>query len=404
MSMVDAAAPPPTSERAQSAPDPGRSERPLRVAIDATPMLGQPTGVGAMTGALINALSHDGEYDGRLAVTGFVVSWRGRGQLDDVLPLGCQSLHVPLPARVCHHLWRRFDRPRLGGRFDVVHGTNYVVPPSGSAVELVTVHDLTAWRFPHMVDKFSAANPVLVDRALARGAHVHCVSKAVAAEVIESLAVSADRVHVISNGVDAAEPGDAERGRSLIAARYVLAIGTIEPRKDYLGLLKAMQQLWLDDDDLKLVIVGANGWGSDEFESAVQRAGAEDRLVRLGYVEAETKAHLLAGAELLAFPSVYEGFGLPVLEAMQAGVPVVSSLVPAIEEVAGGAALLVPPGHPDELAEAMSSVIGDDELRRRLIADGRSRVGRFSWSRTASEFADLYRRLAGEEAALRVGG
>ena len=172
MAMVDAAAPPPSPGRAQSAPDPGRGERPLRVAIDATPMLGRPTGVGAMTGALIETLSQDASYGDRLAVTGFVVSWRGRGHLIDVLPPGCESLHVQLPARVCHRLWRRFDRPRLGRRFDVVHGTNYVVPPSRSAVELVTVHDLTAWRFPQMVDKFSAANPVLVDRALARGAHV----------------------------------------------------------------------------------------------------------------------------------------------------------------------------------------------------------------------------------------
>ena len=174
--------------------------------------------------------------------------------------------------------------------------------------------------------------------------------------MIDSLPVAADRVHVIRNGLDSAEPGDGELGRSLIGSPYVLAIGTIEPRKDYIGLLKAMQQLWRDDSDLRLVIVGAAGWGSDEFEAAVQRAGADDRVVRPGYVDAKTKADLLAGAELLAFPSVYEGFGLPVLEAMQAGVPVVSTLVPAIEEVAAGAALLVPPGHPDELAEAMSSV------------------------------------------------
>jgi glycosyltransferase involved in cell wall biosynthesis len=378
----------------QTDPVPGPTQsaaRAVRVAFDATPLLGPRTGIGVLVAALARRLAVDETVD----LTGYVVSWRA-GDYRAALPGGCGALRMRLPARVCHRLWRHVDRPRLSRGFDVVHGTNYVVPPprGTDAVSLVSVHDLTPWRYPELVDRYSRANPRLLQRALDRGAHIHTGAHAVAEEIRTELGVDPDRVHVVVNGFDRNPPGDGVSGRSLIGAPYVLAIGTIEPRKDYVGLLGAMTEVWAVHPGVRVAIVGGDGWGVDEFNQTVRRLGVGERLVRCGYVSQQTKADLIAGAELLAYPSVYEGFGLPVLEAMDAGLPVVSTRVPAIAEVAGDAAVLVPSRSPTDLAQGIIGVLDDDQLRADLRRRGRLRSGRFSWDTAAAELADLYRRLA----------
>lgn len=367
----------------------------LRVAVDATPLLNRRTGVGAMTAALFERLGPSDDID----LHGYVVSWRGRRRYREAVPDRVTAVRLPWPARLVHLAWQRSNHPRLPGGYDVVHGTNYAVPPTRKGARLVTVHDLTAWRFPELVDRHSLANPRLLQQAVAGGADVHCVSAAVGCEVVEDLGVDVERVHVIANGFDPVGPGDGDAARQRIGAPYILSIGTIEPRKDYVGLIRAMREVWIEHPDLKVVIVGGDGWGVDAFNDAVRSSGAGDRVVRAGYVSDQEKADLVAGAELLAYPSVYEGFGLPVVEAMDAGLPVVTTAVPALAEVVGDAAAVVVPGDRDELASAIVSVLTDSARRMELIAAGRTRVARFSWDRTASELADLYRLLARRSAA-----
>ncbi len=378
----------PTRELARLAPSPPAGR--LRVALDATPLMNRRTGVGVMTAALFDHLRKSEATD----LHGYVVSWRARQRYLQATPDGATPLRLRWPARLCHRLWQRSDLPRLPGDWDIVHGTNYVVPPSRSGARLVTVHDLTAWRFPQLVDRHSRAYPTLLRRAVDSGAEIHCVSSAIAREVVEELAVDAAIVHVVPNGFDRRRPGNAASARTRIGAPYVLAIGTIEPRKDYVGLVQAMSAVWADHPDVKLVIVGGDGWGVDEFDAASRTAGAGDRIVRLGYVSDADKADLIAGAELLAYPSVYEGFGLPVLEAMDAGLPVVATAVEAVVEVAGDAAMLVPPNEPDQLAAAIATLLTDSDARGRLIDAGRERAARFSWERTAEQLLELYLDLA----------
>ncbi len=366
------------------------SGAPLRVALDATPLMNRRTGVGAVTAALFRHIGRSDDID----LHGYVVSWRARNRYREMMPDGVAALRMPWPARLTHRLWQRTDHPRLRGSFDVVHGTNYVVPPTRRGTRLLTVHDLTAWRFPTLVDHHSRANPALFGRAVAGGASIHCVSNAVGREVIEELGVPADRVHVIPNGFDPVGSGDATAARTRIGGPYVLAVGTVEPRKDYVGLVRAMTAVWEDHQDLRLVIVGGDGWGIDEFNDVVRTTGSADRIVRPGYVTEAEKADLIAGAELLAYPSVYEGFGLPVLEAMAAGLPVVATAVDAVAEVAGDAAALVAPGDPGELGEAIRSVLTDTGRRSTLIAAGRARATEYSWDRTGDAMIGLYRDLA----------
>ena len=382
--------------------------------MDVTALLGPTTGVGAMVRAIAerlpemarNGLFGEDDPSAVVELTGFVVSVRGRNELASVIPDGWRPLPLPYPARLAHRLWRSVNVPTVSG-FDLVHGPNYVVPPAGDAARLVTVHDLTAWRFPEMVSAHSQFYPEHLRRAVIGGAHVHAVSHFVAAELVGDLGLPAERVHVAENGyqADPSGPGDAARGRAAVGAPYVLAIGTIEPRKDHAGLVRAMLDVWTRLPEIKLAIVGPDGWAGEALAETIDGLGCSDRIVRLGYVDDDTKRDLLAGAEVLAFPSRYEGFGLPILEAMGAGVPVVSTTAGAIPEVAGDAAILVAPGEPSAMAEAIQSVVLDESLRGELVAAGRRNVQRYSWNRSTAKLADLYATLLAERSsALQVGG
>lgn len=375
--------------------DPSRlaAPAPVRVALDLTPLLDPLTGVGQFVTELAGGLADRPGIDLR----GFVLSWRGRSRLAGLAP--GLATGRPLPARPARLAWSRSDHPTIRlatGQVDVVHGPNFVVPPGGGAAELVTVHDLTAWHHPDLVHPSSRAYPRLVARAVARGAHVHVVSRFVGNEVQAALGIADERVHVVANGVTPLPPGDPARGRALAGCgNYVLAVGTVEPRKDYPALVEAVAALSGSQPGLALVIAGGEGWGRDELDEAVERTGLGGRVRRLGYVEVQGKADLLAGARALVYPSVYEGFGLVPLEAMAAGVPVVATRAGAVPEVVGDAAELCPVGDPAALAEAIAAVLGDEARARELVARGHQRVGEFGWTRTVDELVTCYRRLAG---------
>jgi glycosyltransferase involved in cell wall biosynthesis len=174
----------------------------------------------------------------------------------------------------------------------------------------------------------------------------------------------------------------------------VLALGTVEPRKNLPVLVRAFDQMAPSDPELRLVVAGADGWGASEFQAAWTAAKHADRVVRLGYVSDAERRDLLSGARVLAYPSIYEGFGLSPLEAMGAGVPVVAARAGALPETLGDAAVLVDPTDVDGLADALDRVVHDDELRRELVARGCRRVEQYSWPHIAPRFVDLYRSLA----------
>lgn len=378
--------------------------------MDITSLLGPRTGIGAMVDALTARLpallngpdggdlgnGDNGEVSGSVELTGYIASVRGRRDLRSVAPAGWEISALPYPARVAHRLWRSIDVPAVG-RFDLIHGPNYVVPPAGAGARLVTVHDLTAWRYPELVNDYCRHYPEHLRRAVATGAHVHAVSHFVAGELTGDLNVPAERVHVVENGYHRrGTDGDADRGRAAAGGPYVLTVGTVEPRKDHVGLVKAMAEVWTRFPEVRLVIVGQDGWGADQLDRTVARLGCADRVIRPGYVDAGLKQDLLAGAELLAFPSRYEGFGIPILEAMDAGVPVVSTTAGAIPEVAGGAAVLVEPGQPEAMAHAIGTVLSDEGHRAALVNAGRTNANRYSWDRAAATMAALYRTLVAD--------
>jgi glycosyltransferase involved in cell wall biosynthesis len=171
----------------------------------------------------------------------------------------------------------------------------------------------------------------------------------------------------------------------------VLALGTVEPRKDVATLVRAFDHVADRHRDVSLVVAGRAGWGMERFEAAVAASPWRDRLVRLGYVSEAHRSCLLRGATLFVFPSVYEGFGFPPLEAMAAGVPVVTTTAGALPEVVGDGAELVEPGDADALAAAIDRLLVDDGARADLVARGHQRITAFSWKECAAGLAALYR-------------
>ena len=362
---------------------------PIRAAVDATPLLGARTGVGVFTNALLRGLGRHPDVD----VTAFPVSISGRAELRGLVPDGVEVRTPPLPARALHRRWQHHGTPRIDrlvGRPDVVHGPNFVVPPARAA-RVATVHDLTTVRFPELCHADTLRFPAMVRRAAAEGAWTHTVSEAVRDEVVAELGLDPERVVAIANGFDP-PVGDAATGRRLAGVEhYVLAVGTVEPRKDLPSLVAAVDRLAVEHPELVVVHAGGDGWQVARLEEAIAAMAHPDRFRRLGHVPHDQLGHLYAGARAFAYPSVYEGFGIPVLEAMACDVPVVTTDVPAIREVAGDAAALVPVGDVDALAEAIAVAWTDETWRAGAVERGRRRTARFSWEACVDGIVGLYR-------------
>jgi glycosyltransferase involved in cell wall biosynthesis len=392
---------------------PGRTGDGIRVGIDATPLLGPRTGVGRYVEQLLGALAAPAGAGwpgvaelgvAELRATAF--TWRGHGGLAATVPPGVAVAARRAPARGLQELWARLEVPPvelLAGRVSVFHGTNFVLPPMRRAGGVVTVHDLAYLRLPGTVSAASLRYRELVPRSLRRAAVVLTPSHAVAAELAEAYRLPAEKVRATPLGVarvwfDTPAPGPGWLAARGLPPEYLLAVGTLEPRKGLDVLVTAYRRLLADCPDVPpLVLVGGAGWGALP-DLAGLPAG---RVVLPGYVGNTDLVRIVAGARLLAFPSRYEGFGLPPLEAMAAGVAVVASDLPAVRESTAGLVRLVPPGDPDALAAGLAAELRaePDETRTQRA---RARAAGQTWLRCAELTVEAYHMAAGESGGQRV--
>ena len=379
----------------------------MRIAIDARPALDpRRTGVGHYTRRIVEHLP-------RADPVPEYVAWylhargllRRRRFFGDVPGLAEHASRAP--ARVFQPVSLRLGVPRvewLGLRFDAFLAPNFVPPPTGLRGVVLVVHDLAYERFPESAPHMNARWRRVFRRWLRRAAAVIVPSESTRRDLIElHPEVDPGGVHVIAHGADPFEPPappEVERVRTRfgVDGRYALFVGSIEPRKNVRGLVEGFRRAGVA---ARLVIAGGRtNWVPEEaarLTAAVgaMPAGVRDRIVLTGYVSEPDKRALLAGADVLAYPSLAEGFGFPVLEAFAAGVPVLTSNASSLPEVAGEAALLVDPHEPDEIARGLERLFGDEGLREGLRRAGRERVRAFGWDETARRTAAVLRAAAG---------
>jgi glycosyltransferase involved in cell wall biosynthesis len=349
------------------------------VAYDAGPLLDPPTGVGRYTRALSAALQARG-----VDLRKYAVALRGRATPD--------VKRLRIPARAARALWRSVNWPSIEsivGEIDIVHATNFVLPALARAPGIVTVHDLSFERD----DVFPGGKALreLVPWSLDRAAGVITPTHAVKEELCARYNHPSERAFVTHEGVSelffgATRLSDTVLGRMGIPARYVLAVGTIEPRKNLALLLRAWESARQALDGWTLVLAGPGGWGP--------RLPRTEGVVLLGWTGDETLPGLLAAADVFCYPSLYEGFGLPPLEAMAAGTACIVGAYPAAEEVLGDAALIVDPGAADELTEGIVRLATDEPLRRSMAVKGRARASTYTWERTAQQTLEAYGSVA----------
>jgi glycosyltransferase involved in cell wall biosynthesis len=316
---------------------------------------------------------------------------------------------TPIPSWWFERLTERFELPRVEwfARFDVLFAPNFVPPPTRARRLVVTVHDLAFRRHPETAPQSTRWWLARIDRTLERAARIIAVSEATKRDLIELYGVEAERVAVIPHGVDGEvfhpstrEEVDRIRRRYAIDGPYLLSLGGLEPRKNLPNLVRAFARLPSDERPTLVLAGGSVEWnpeGRDALHATLRELppGVRDGVVLTGYVGEQDKVALLGGAEALVYPSLYEGFGLPVLEAMACGTPVVTSDVSALPEIAGDAALLVDPRDPEAIASAMTRILGEVDLRRDLAERGSSRAAGFTWEKTARSTAEVLHEAAG---------
>ena len=348
----------------------------MNIALDGMPLASQLTGVGHYTLELTRNLALAAPSDSFT-----IIEPRG------LLKRRWWSLGLPL------HLARN--------SFDLFHGTNYEIPLWSRRPSVVTIHDLSLLLHPvaheqHLVRRARWRLPLMAKRA----SKIITPSNSVKNEVCEQFGIAPEKVAVTAEAPRTAfkRREDAQvaelRKRLGLNGDFILFVGTIEPRKNLRLLVEAFDQL-LRTTSLspKLVIAGGQGWLMDDFTSFIRQKRLEERVCLTGYLEDEDLCGLYSTCSAFVYPSLYEGFGLPPLEAMACGAPVITSLIPSLMETVGDAARLVDPKSVDELARAMAEMLSDEKMRGYYAELGKLQVKKFSWEQTAMKTLEVYRQL-----------
>lgn len=366
----------------------------LRIAYDAGPLLGSVTGVGHYTATLLDRLL---ALDADLHFNLYALAWKSDTSR---IPRGerISLRYKRLPARLAVTAWELAGRPdgeRLFGQADVVHGTNFWVPPLRRKNGVVTIHDLTFWLYPELCTAQIQRYRWIVPRVIKRCALVITPCETIRRQVADELRFPAERIVVTPEGVRGAFVGatfdPALAGRLRVRGDYVLFAGTQEPRKNLDRLLRAFATV---EEDLQLVIAGPPGWGSVDLPGVARHLGVDRRVLFTGYLTDRELSSLMAGARAFVFPSLYEGFGLPPLEAMAAGIPVVAARAGSLPEVLGEAPFWCDPLDVASIADAIRRACSDEEARAAAVSSGRRQASMYDWRETARKTLQTYRVIA----------
>ena len=376
----------------------------MRVAFDGTTLRPGRTGVGYYTEHLLQHLAAEGPEDDIIVLSNRPV--------ETTRPLPSHVRVVTSGWRLPRIVWMQSQAPRLLERLqpDVVHFTNGIVPMASPVPVVVTIHDMSLTLYPgYHPPRRVLLNRPLVNLAARRADAIITVSESSKRDIVRSYGLSPERVHVVHEAAAPAfrpihDLGELTRVRRQygLADRFILYVGTIEPRKNLPKLIEAFARRRRRGDlTHQLVCVGPYGWLSRDIEALLDRLQVNDSVLFTGYVPFHDLAALYNLAEMFVFPSIYEGFGLPVIEAMACGTPVITGHVAALDEVTGGAVEHVEALEVEAIGDALVRLAQDRDRRQALTRAGLQRAQFFSWARAARETAIVYRHAAHLEPAVR---
>lgn len=374
----------------------------MRIVVDYTPAVQQSAGIGRHTRGLVQAVAPLAAQRGHE----LVLLVLGRSSIaPETIPAGCRVRTVPISNRLMTIAWHRARLPLpvtwISGTCDVYHAPDFVLPPVTQAVSLLTVHDLSFLTTPQCADPgLRAYLSRVVPQSVSRADHVLADSANTKTDLMRLLGVPAEKITVVYPGVELRfRPADDPAAITRVRARYrlgdhpfVLGVSTLEPRKNWPALMRGWARLRRTTTlPHRLVIAGGKGWMVEEIFAAAEGLGDLRRdIMFTGFVDDADLPALYAAADVFAFTSLYEGFGIPVVEAMACGTPVVCSPNSSLPEAAGDAALLVDPTDENGLASALRRLIEDHELRSVLRARGLAQARRFTWEAAARVLLSAY--------------
>ena len=359
----------------------------MKIGIDVTPILYEGTGVGEYTRQLVGELLRQNPDDEFML---FFSTLRGFNKIKEKLKEwgGDDKVHVvgfPFPPVFWQFVWNKLNLIKIEwliGKVDVFHCWDYLIPPS-NCPRIVTIHDLTPILYPgthtiKIVDNFK----LVLQKIRHEKIPVLTVSENSKKDLIKHAGINADSLHVVYNGKDKFEPPVSNTEN--ISDKYILCVGTREPRKNLNKVVAAFNLIAGKYPELRLIIVGKYGWGKELVSSI------KNRVKILGFISREKLIHLYKNAVCLVYPSLYEGFGLPVLDAMSLGCPVITSKTSSLPEVGGEAVLYVNPNDEKEISASIMRMIEESELRNELIKKGLVQAEKFSWEKCARETREIY--------------
>ncbi|MBN2209693.1 MAG: glycosyltransferase family 4 protein [Candidatus Coatesbacteria bacterium] len=372
----------------------------MRIGIDGSATLKEPTGIGRYVRRLVESMARAAPEDEFVVLTVSHKDAPAKDLFGD--SPNVSVVHKKWPGRCVLTLWEHFRWPtveNMVGEVDVFHTPNNFVLPQRRGKRITTIHDLFFLKHPKETHQTGGQYHYRVlSKIIHEADHVIAVSQATAYDIVELLGVAEAKISVIHQGVE--KPFFAARQLPTANCQlptdrpYVLYLGTIEPRKDVGTLIDAMQMLWENRRfEGALVLAGLRGWASEELLERCGKLSTQWPLRLTGYVPEQDVFSLLAGARLVVVPSRYEGFGLTGLEAMAAGVPVISTRRGALPEVYGEAAAYFECGDAQELANRISELWRDEALRAEMSRRGRARAACFTWDETARRTLEVYRKV-----------
>ncbi len=387
----------------------------LKVVVDATPLLPRPSGVGLYVYNLIRSLytlSFQENFELGIVYQPSLKNWLlGNLSFPDSLENYSNRYLLPLPVRVLN-LLSVFPNPLLSyfeegfGYPNIFHGTNYTVYPCQKSLKVMNIYDLSFIKYPNYVNSIVRTYTKRVKHSLKWSDLVITISESTKKDIVEYLNVEPERVYVtpLASRYYTNYLNENLSTQLIKTANYnfeipyFLFVSTIEPRKNIIALISAFN--WLKEKykiGHHLILIGQKGWKYQQIFEEIERSPWKDHIHNLNYLSDEEVALFYSKADVFVYPSHYEGFGLPVLEAMTLGAPVITSNTSSLPEVAGDAALLIDPDDASCLAEAMLQVISDSQLRQDLIQKGQRRAKLYSWENTAKTTLNAYRALMSEK-------